>query len=138
MNFKKHIATLLSALILFSGIGLAINVHYCGGKVSSVGLTYKIQELCGVATKKKSCCGSETSTHKKCCKDSLIKINKHGENVLVKSLHLDLAAFAFVPAECFAFSAQTEAIYARQLPAVHADPHAPPLYKLYCQLVYYA
>ncbi len=138
MNFKKHIAALLSSLILFSGIGLAINVHYCGGKVSSVEFTYKVQELCGVASKKKSCCGSETSMHKKCCKDSLIKITKHGENVLVKSTHLDLAAFVFSPAGSFSFSEQTQAIYTRQLPAIHVNPHAPPLYKLYCQLVYYA
>lgn len=138
MNFKKHIAALLSALILFSGIGLAINVHYCGGKVSSVGLTYKVQELCGVASKKKSCCGSETSTHKKCCKDSLIKINKHGENVIVKSLHLDLAAFAFAPAQSFLLTGQTDAVQSKQLPAFYASPNAPPLYKLYCQLVYYA
>lgn len=141
MSLNKHIATLLSALILFSGIGLAVNVHYCRDEISSVALTYKVQEVCDSAVlpvNKKACCGNKKENHKKCCKDDVIKLNKHTDNLIVKSLQLDLAAFCHVAVQNFETSAPHEAIASRQVPATYASVHAPPLYKLYCRLIFYA
>jgi hypothetical protein len=141
MSLNKHIATLLSALILFSGIGLAVNVHYCRDEISSVALTYKVQEACDSAAlpvNKKACCGNKRESHKKCCKDDVIKLNKHTDNLIVKSLQLDLAAFCPSAVQSFEAGMLYEAVANRQVPAAYASPHAPPLYKLYCRLIFYA
>jgi hypothetical protein len=38
MNFKKQISIFLAILLLVSNVGLAFNVHYCGGEIASVSL----------------------------------------------------------------------------------------------------
>ncbi|HYD90102.1 MAG TPA: hypothetical protein VEA37_01275, partial [Flavobacterium sp.] len=101
MDFKKHISTLLTFLILASNMGLALNVHYCHGRVASVSFAYKLEESCKghheEETKTKACCAADTG-HKHCCKNDLVKLqdDSNNDNILVKSLQLDLSAFCAV------------------------------------------
>ena len=142
MQFKKHIGTLLSALILFSNIGLALNVHYCHGSVSGVTLSYK-EDSCGMAKAKeeKSCCAkAKVAAQKKCCKSHVVKLEDKTAKTLVKSLQLDLAAFyVAVPHNYNLQFLNGPAVkYKKENPSFYADSNAPPLYKLYCQYVLYA
>ena len=141
MKIKKHIVILLSLLILVSNIGLAFNVHYCEGKISGVSFNYKIEEPC-VEKKvevEKPCC-AEDNSHKACCKNSKVKIDKTtSENVLVKTFQLDLVTLTgndyWEPATLFAFE---EIITKSENPSFYCDTNAPPLYQLYSQYIFYA
>ncbi len=142
MRTRKYINALLTLLILVSNMGLALNVHYCHGEVSSVSLAYKAAESCGGDRdeKKAPACGVKEGSHKKCCENDLIKLHdSKAENVIVKSLQLDLGAF------CLANEWKPEALYYTEAPLVQKDQpsfycgsHAPPLFKLYCQYIFYA
>jgi hypothetical protein len=140
MRFKKHISILLTFLLLASNMGMAINVHYCGGEVSSVSLDYKQAEACGSQKKEmKSCCAAMAKKHKSCCDNDVVKLqDKKSDNIIVKSLQLDLGAFymegQWQPVQ---FYAQAPLV-AKQTPSFYCDSHAPPLFKLYCQYVFYA
>lgn len=142
MKLKKHISTLLSALILFANIGLMLNVHYCHGKVSSVSVNYRLKDACEKPVQKKKtkgCCATAAKSHKSCCKDNVVKLQDKADKTLVKSLQLDLGAFYVSDAYNNAFFATaTDAAVQKDAPAFYAETNAPPLYKLYCQYVFYA
>jgi len=137
-------------LILASNIGLALNVHYCAGKVASVALSYKQEEPCNDHHKqapnkhhdhaeKKACCAAKAENHKKCCKDDVVKLqDKSDGKVIVKSLQLDLSAYTAVtewkPSKVFY---KAPALVA-QAPSFYCESHAPPLFKLYCRYILYA
>lgn len=141
MQFKRYIGTLLSALILFSNIGLALNVHYCHGNVSSVSLSYNQKDACAekAEAKKGACCAAANESHKSCCKNSIVKLQDKTDTAITKSLQLDLAAFyatdVYTPLTVFYANAP---VTKKGNPSFYALSNAPPLYKLYCQYVLYA
>ena len=141
MKFNKHIGILLTFLILASNMGFALNVHYCHGEVSSVSLAYKADAPCGANEKKetkKSCCAAKENS-KKCCKNNLVKLkNDKADNIIVKSLQLDLSAFYTVEDWKPVTFTTEEPILTAQNPSFYCEAHAPPLFKLYCQYIFYA
>ena len=140
MKLTKHISTVLSALILFANIGLALNVHYCHGQISSVSLAYKTAERCKTAKPEtKTCCGKMVKTTKSCCKHNVIKLQDKTDTAITKAFQLDLNAFCAVgytkPIQLFYAEAAT---VQKETPSFYRDSNAPPLFKLYCQYVLYA
>lgn len=141
MKFNKHISILLTFLILASNMGFALNVHYCHGEVSSVSLAYKIEEPCNDTHKPevKGCCAAASESHKKCCKNDLVKLQDDSQdNIIVKSLQLDLSAFYTVEDWKPAQFAALAPLAVSEMPSFYCEAHAPPLFKLYCQYIFYA
>ncbi|MFL9843831.1 HYC_CC_PP family protein [Flavobacterium rhizosphaerae] len=141
MKLKCHISFILSAFILFSNIGLALNVHYCHGQVSEVTLSYKTENCIMQKTEKKvmGCC-AKAAAEKKCCKNHTVKIQDDSDKAIVKSLQLDLGSFyianAYKPLNLFVYEEVSG--NGKDAPAFYAESTAPPLYKLYCQYTLYA
>ncbi|MXN91007.1 hypothetical protein GR160_07175 [Flavobacterium sp. Sd200] len=137
MKIAKHISTLLSFLILFANIGLAFNVHYCHGNVSGVSLTYKVAK--DLSKESSGCCAKKVEAEKKCCKDSLVKLEKKTDPGVVKSISMELGSFFSVadwkPSSLFY---SEEPVLVKQTPSFYCDANAPPLFKLYCQYIFYA
>lgn len=139
---------MLAFFLMFSNLGLALNVHFCGEQKIASTLIYAsaLEELCdhsdhkhinnGECETEKTCCGSSDS-HSDCCKDEVITQDTPDVVVFkVFSLHLD----AFVlPNYDYSFE-QIE--YPENCKpnfvAYSHQSNAPPLYKLYCCLIYYA
>lgn len=141
MKFNRYISILLSSLILVSNIGLALNVHYCKGQVSSVSLAYKLEEPCNDHHDQelKSCCTAKGDSHKSCCDNNLVKLQDESDGkVIVKSLQLDLASF-YVPSE-FKPSVfySPEPVVSGRESSFYCEANAPPLFKLYCRYILYA
>jgi len=138
MKPAKHISIILTLLILFSNIGLALNVHYCHNMVSGVTLAYKAGH-CKKKAEPKSCCAMAARADKKCCKSHVVKLQDKTDQVLVKSLALDLGTFYPVadwnPSQIL--SCETP-LTIKENPSFYCDSHAPPLFKLYCQYIFYA
>ena len=127
-------------LILVSNVGLAFNVHYCHGEVSSVSLAYKIEEPCNDHHDKseKSCCATADESHKKCCDNDIVKLEDKGDNIIVKSFQLDLAAFCeFNEWKPVSFYEEISLVH-KETPSFYCEANAPPLFKLYCQYIFYA
>jgi len=138
MKLSKHISILLTLLIVFSNIGLALNVHYCHNKVSGISLAYKTTH-CEKKAEPASCCAKAAKADKKCCKSHLVKLQDKADHVIVKSLALDLAAFYPVedwnPSQLLYSDAP---FVLKENPSFYCDSHAPPLFKLYSQYIFYA
>lgn len=148
MKLNRHISILLTILILASNIGLAFNVHYCGEKISSVSLAYKVQEPCNDHHKKtahkhehetKACCAAASEAHKSCCKNDLVKLeDKSVSKVIVKTLQLDLSTFCEVAQWNPALYYIPVPVLTKDTPSFYCESHAPPLFKLYCRYILYA
>lgn len=141
MNFRKHIGITLAFLILAANMGFAINVHYCHDEVASVSIAYKLEESCTHhAEEKKACCaaGAEDD-HKHCCKDDFVKLqDDKADNIIVKSLQLDLGTFCHAGDWKPVPSYSEVPLLAQQNASFYCEAHAPPLFKLYCQYIFYA
>lgn len=135
MNFRKQISIVLAALILLANLGLSFVVHYCKDEIASVSFQYQEDEPC--VEDVKSCCAKEDS-HDSCCSNKLIKVEKKTDDILVKNFQLDLEQAVFSTNwNPYVVTFSPIAITSNEL-AFYCDSHAPPLYKLYCQLVFYA
>lgn len=134
MKFKKHISIFLAVLLLVSNAGLAFNVHYCGGKVSSVSLNTDVPSV----KKEKGCCEKKVASKKdSCCKDKKVVFQKKADNGIVKSFSFQFDyAFVIPETHSFVFTAVDNF---RSNPALtyYCDANAPPLFKLYSQYLFY-
>ncbi len=135
MNFRKHISIVLATLVLLANLGLSFAVHYCKDEIASVSFQYQEDEPC--VEDIKSCCTTADS-HDSCCSNKLIKVKKKTDDILVKSLQLDLEPTVFVADWKPNFVAFESENFVSNEVAFYCDSHAPPLYKLYCQLIFYA
>jgi len=140
MKLRRYIGIILTTLILFSNIGLALNVHYCHGEVSSVALAYKTDVHTGYKQKGILSCGADVSNEtKSCCKNELVKLQDKTDSTIIKSLQLDLGTFCAINEfKPFTLYYSEVAAAKKETPSFYCDSHAPPLFKLYCQYIFYA
>lgn len=140
MKIKKHIGLLLAMLILVSNVGLAFNVHYCGGEIASVSLAYKSEMPCMENSDSENSCCAATEKKDSCCSDSKVDLKKNTtDNIIVKSFQLDLGVFTFADNwKPVTFNEVEEVVVKSDIPSFYCDSNAPPLFKLYCQYIFYA
>ncbi len=132
MNLKKHISILLTFFLLVSNLGLAFNVHYCGGKVASVTLHVPTAE-----GSEKNCCGA-VEQESKCCKNKIIKSEIKSEQLIVKSLTF---AADYIPVyndwKPIVFTSNFT-FKKTEITPYYCDANAPPFYLLYSQYTFYS
>ena len=141
MNVKKGIALLIAFLMLVSNTGFAMTVHYCGGKISSISSGFSNKETCEMpkVEPEKACCAKKIeSNHKKCCSDKTLNLKGKAIDVIVKMASADYAAHFVVPVFKPVVFGEIQIVAAKTLPSYHCDAHAPPLFKLYQQYIFYA
>ena len=135
MNFRKYISIVLASLILLANLGLSFSVHYCKDEIASVSFQFKKEEPC--VEKVTSCC-SKAASHASCCSDKVIKVQKKTDDILVKIVQLELQSVVFnTDWESFFKAFESENATSNRV-CFYCDSHAPPLYKLHCQFVFYA
>jgi hypothetical protein len=132
MKVKKCTSFLLALLLLISNIGIAFNVHYCGDSIASISLK---SESFSIISKKDCCNVVEKTSH--CCKNKIVHFEKKSNNSIIKVFSFEL----FTPS-CI----RTRKPISFVLPSFeksnillyYCDAHAPPLFKLYSQYIFYA
>lgn len=149
MSFpKKCSALLLAFFLMFSHIGLALNVHFCGDEKVASSLVYSAMtdELCSHekhdhhpkedCSEQQSCCGA-SEDHSDCCKDEVIT-QDNAEVVVFKAFSFHLDAF-ILPENDYTLEFTD---YSENIKQEHFEydynSNAPPLYELFCSLIYYA
>lgn len=141
MKFEKQISLFLAFCLLFSNLGFAIDVHYCGGEIASVKPVFWIA-FESKNTVEESCCPPQAATILKekdsCCKNKVVSFQKKFENVTVNSI-------SFQPDFNFLLEEWHPIIYSKflnfgsnKITSFYCDVNAPPLFKLYQQYIFYA
>lgn len=152
---KRLVSILFLLMFLFSNIGWSISVHYCQGEAHYSPLRYThSHEETGCTMKmdqedqqdKKPCCITKTPVEqpikkfadKKCCQDELIKSNPSDHHVLpIYTPHFDFILPDYSWTE-FSVLLPPLSIRKQETLAYYVEANAPPLYQLYCRLVFYA
>lgn len=141
MSFKKSTSLILAFFLLVSNMGMAFNVHFCSGKISSISLNYKTDESCAILEKKapvKKCCAEKAKENKKCCSDKKIEQKKKSEQVVVKTFSFN-AELPFIVNDWNPMVFENLPTSIKQTTIEYCcDANAPPLFKLYSQYIFYA
>lgn len=134
MNLKKCTAFFLALLVLTSNISLALNVHYCGGKIASI----TVQSQVDSQYKEKGCCEKLASAEKSCCKDTVIKLDKKSESDSAKIV-ASFENFHFTLLEFYSIGFPFRDVLSHQSRQLYVfDANAPPLFLLHSQFIFYA
>jgi hypothetical protein len=133
MNFKKQISIFLAVLLLVSNVGLAFNVHYCGGEIASVSLNSALPSL----QSEKGCCETKASKKDSCCKDKKIVVQKKTDNGIVKSFSFQFDYAFIIPESHSVVFTATDNFKNNSTLSYYCDANAPPLFKLYSQYLLY-
>jgi len=139
MKITKCTSLFLALLVLVSNIGLAFSVHYCGENIAGISSAYTLYESQNdeKATSDEACCSAKANEGKSCCKDKIVKIEKKSD-IVVKVFSFQLDA-ALLPDIWKPLVFQTDAaVPQNKLTSYYCDAHAPPLYQLYSQYIFYA
>ena len=135
MRIRKNICLFLSLLLLVSQSGLSFNIHYCGNNIASV--TLGIEHISHASAEKNCCSANPKPDNKKCCSNKSFSQKAHSDIIKVATGSYQAA----IPVgEISVLQANFDPIpeLIPQNETVHSDAHSPPLYELYCRLVFYA
>lgn len=127
----------LSLTLLFSNLGLALNIHYCGTSIEKIALGFVTSMSCNDELEEEACC-SETPSESDCCKNEIIK--QGNDEVIAKVFSSYFSSDFTVPTN---YEFRPLVVNEQQLlkkidVAFYCESNAPPLYKLYHQFLFYA
>ena len=127
MKFKQHISLFFAFFFLVSNTGFAFSIHYCGDAIASFSnQVLEDENCCKIADNKESC-----------CKDKVFKIDKKTDTVIVKAPSFQYD-FCFLNIEYQEVNYTSSANFNNNLNfTYYCDAHAPPLFKLYNQYIFY-
>lgn len=145
--FKQYFAFTMVFFLIFSNIGLALNVHYCGGQIDKITLGYPESHTADACVVMKevvhSCCAKKNASHhepvkkKSCCEDETFKQNN--DKVVVKAFKVQHDVFVPYVFKPIVYIPTTTIVKQKQsVVAFYSQTNAPPLYKLYHQFLFYA
>jgi hypothetical protein len=138
MNFKRHISVFLALFILLVNSSASLVLHYCHDQIAYVSLMYQEDKIVDSATED-SCCASDDKTDEKsCCSNEEIKVDKKIDYSILNGFQFDFFAVHFEN-ELPDFSKDIAVLSNNQKTLdYYCDSNAPPFYKLYSQLIFYA
>lgn len=139
MNFKKHISIFLALFILLVNSSASLVLHFCHDQIAYVSLVYQENKLVDSASEV-SCCSSDSvdNKHDGCCSNEEISTENKIDYSTLKDFQFDFFVVNFInktpeffsKAACF-YSNKKNVDY-------YCNSNAPPFYKLYSQLIFYA
>ncbi|MFJ1429651.1 HYC_CC_PP family protein [Capnocytophaga canimorsus] len=126
---------LFSLLLIFSNSGLAFSLHYCKEKLASVSVTI---ESMAMDKEPDSCCLSDKE-NTSCCDDKSVEAPETDDEFLSKILKINESTFIlpYEVAHIFVKTASAERKLSNSY-TQNTQSNSPPLYQLYCRLVFYA
>lgn len=147
---KKYIAFIFLTIFLFTNVGWSINVHYCqGDSISNLSYLHDTKHQCMMEEEVEimPCCQEpikQENLHKghqkadDCCKNEVIK-SSVTDQTINKIFPLQFEAI-FVDTTWTEIQANTFhfATLKQDFLDYYIESNAPPLYRLYCRLIFYA
>ena len=139
MNLKKHISIFLALFILLVNSSASLVLHYCNDQFAYVSLVYQNNKLIDSASED-SCCASDSIEEEEegCCSNEEISTDKKIDYSILKDFQFDFFAVHFLN-ETPEFFGKTFCFYSNKKNVdYYCNSNAPPFYKLYSQLIFYA
>lgn len=138
MKYKKYLLFLMSFLIVVSSLGMAFNVHFCKGSIASISSEFYPSKACEMAVEAetKSCCKKKIKT-KKCCSDKKVSFKSKTEKITYKT-SFAIDSYLVLNEINYVFETPFVSIQNNKKDYYSFESNAPPRYKLFCKLTFYA
>lgn len=139
---QKYICFIMTFFLMFSNIGLAVNIHYCKEVIADISFDFLSESKLHSLSEQASdiCCGiKKSSQDEPCCKDELVKQKTDEKQITTNSVQFQINSFLvpeihqIVIPEAFELQ-----IPKNTFVQFYCESNAPPFYKLYQKLIYYA
>lgn len=142
MQKQKYICFILSVFLMFSHIGLAVNIHYCKDVIADVAFDYVSESNLNSYHKQDSdvCCGKKKNDKEEpCCKDEVVKQKVDDSKITTNVIQLQVGQF-LAPEVYQVVIPESFELQIPKSTFVHfyCESNAPPLYKLFRKLIFYA
>ena len=138
MNLKRHISIFLALFILLVNSSASLVLHYCHDQIASISLAYQDNKVESSAKEDSCCAADDKSDDKSCCSNQEIKVDKKIDYSILKGFQFNVLAVTFVNEIPSLFSEVDVLSSNKKILDYYCDSNAPPFYKLYSQLIYYA
>lgn len=138
MNFKKHISFFLALFLLLANSSASLVMHFCHDQIAYISLVYQDNKLVDTAEEDSCCATAVVSEEKSCCSNEEIKVDKKIDYSILKAFQFDFTAVPFEIKTPSAITPVEGNALVLKITDYYCDSNAPPLYKLYSQLVFYA
>ena len=132
MKFKKYISFLLAIFLLVSNTGFSFNVHFCGDELASVSFKSNFTK----PNSQKACCAA-IEKEESCCNDKIFNFHKNIEQLIVKSFTSEVCSTILITETKHIILTALPNFKSNATPSYYCDAHAPPLFKLYQQYIFY-
>ncbi len=134
MNFKKCATLFLAFLMLVSNSGLAFNVHYCGEKIASISLKLNQKSV----DLEKGCCGI-VEKKSSCCDDKIVQLQENSDKFQKEISQIEFSKIYFIESnKLINYKTLNNFKTDKTKFSYSFNDHLPPIFKLNCQLVFYA
>lgn len=139
---QKYICMLMAFFLMFSNIGLAVNIHYCKDVIANASFDFLSEAKLHSLEKSDSdiCCGQKKSTQDEpCCKDEVIKQKTDDKQITSNTVQFQVNTFLVPEVQQIVIPETFELqIPKNTFVQFYCESNAPPLYKLFRKLIYYA
>lgn len=138
MNFKRHISIFLALFILLVNSSASLVMHYCHDQIAYISLVYQENKIADSATEDSCCTSDDKADDKSCCSNEEIKVDKKIDYSIVKGFQFDVLAVTFDDKAPILSNQVSVLSTNKKVLDYYCDSNAPPFYKLYSQLIFYA
>jgi len=133
MFLKKPLSLLLAFFLLLSQFGFAFQVHYCGGSIASV----QLNTSASTQNLEEDCCGI-VEKQSNCCNDKTIQLAKKSDTFVPVHQGTSSSILVFTkPTTTDWHSSSSCTLVTPSISTYYWESHAPPLFKLYSQFIFY-
>lgn len=132
---------MLALFVLLVNSSASLVLHYCHDQIAYVALVYQ-ENLSGTALTEDSCCAHESISEKfdeeSCCSNQKIKVEKEIDYSILKDIKFQFEAVNFQDYSKNPLNSSAPVVKSHDNLYYYCNSHAPPFYKLYSQLIFYA
>lgn len=130
---KRSFSLLLAFFLLLSQFGFAFQVHYCGDSIASV----QLNVLPTMQNVEDDCCGS-VEKESSCCNDKTIQLSKKSDTFVSIQQTTSSSILVFTKPKTLDWhSPSSSTIVTPSISTYYWESHAPPLFMLYSQFIFY-
>lgn len=138
MDFKRHTSIFLALFILLVNSSASLVLHYCHDQIASISLVYQENKVATSAAEDSCCAADDKSDEKSCCSNEEIKVDKKIDYSILKGFQFNVLAVTFENKMPSFFNEDAVLSTNKKVLDYYCDSNAPPFYKLYSQLIFYA
>ena len=130
------LAILLAIYLMFVHVGFGYAFHFCHDQLQTISSTFETNAINNdCCEESESCCASTSNTHDDCCNDIIVTSDLDDNILPIFNFNCAFIGFPTKFKTCLVHDLKLET--KKEKISLNPPAHAPPLYELYSQRIFY-